>query len=52
MKGLNIIILISFIAFVIAIIGLTLNFFHVFDEEIFILGFPDLPDIHLIQLIM
>ena len=38
MKGLNLIILIAFIAFVIAIVGLTLNFFHVFDEEVFILG--------------
>lgn len=37
MKGLNLIILIAFIAFVIAIVGLTLNFFHVFDKEVFIL---------------
>jgi len=40
MKGLNLIILIAFIAFVIAIAGLTLNFFHVFGEEVFILALP------------
>jgi hypothetical protein len=38
MKGLNIIILVAFIAFVIAIVGLTLDFFHVFDEPVFILA--------------
>lgn len=40
MKGLNLIILAAFIVFVIAIVGLTLNFFHVFDEQVFILALP------------
>jgi len=43
MKGLNLIILIAFIAFVIAIVGLTLDFFHVFEEKISILGLLELP---------
>jgi len=45
MKGLNLIILIAFIAFVIAIVGLTLDFFHVFEEKIFILDLPEFPRI-------
>jgi len=44
-KGLNIIILVAFIAFVIAIAGLTLNFFHVFNQDVFILNFPKISDV-------
>lgn len=50
MKGLNIIILIAFIAFVIAIVGLTLDFFHVFEEPVFILSILKLPNIGMLNI--
>lgn len=47
MKGLNIVILVAFIAFVIAIVGLTLNFFHVFETKVFIFSIPNLSNVDL-----
>jgi len=48
-KGINIVILATFIVFVIAIVGLTLNFFHVFEEGVFILNLSETSKVNISQ---
>ena len=42
MKGINIVILIAFIAFAFAMISLTLEYFQILDTEISILNFSNI----------
>jgi hypothetical protein len=46
MKGVTMAILIAFIAFVIAMVSITLEYFHIFETEIFILNLPNISGIY------
>ena len=46
MKGMNIVILIAFIAFAFAIISLTLEYFQILDTEISILNFSNISPVY------